>query len=380
MPVLQYTALLLDTSSLPKLAATQPVLRAALTRCELSLEQTLFQLVWHPAAPGLTLITVFENGELSGDGFQLWGADLGKKLAKALGVRTWELHLTGGMFIDQNVFAYDAKGKRRWHSKFDGHLPASVAAKGEDPFVPLAEARSAISKALKALGAGRIEGDAGTSIDAFVEIERADPAPDAQAITVKVTDAWSKALSAWNKKRPAKAVKRPAAAAPVEPKDPFEVGVCWVKAGAGVENEALLFLHDVARAEGLDLDAWSVTVRRAGKSGALLRCVPDPKRISPGMAELFVERLGRLVEPDGTAQAAYVVRALAPQFFTHAQIGPMSAGQPMASMQLEHFMRSKLKFALSDLYERKSSMEATNALFDSGFEANVGADPVGEHE
>ncbi|MDP1916470.1 MAG: hypothetical protein Q8L14_09505 [Myxococcales bacterium] len=314
MPVLQYTALLLETRSLPKLAASRVLFGQALEDAGLD-EATVFQFVWHPCAPGLTLVTIFENGVLSGDGFELWDADLGKTLAKHLCVPTWELRLTGGTVFEQNVDAFDENGRKRWSSSFDGQLPARVATLDEDPFVPRAKARRTKEKALRSLGVGRIEADAGLDVAWFIELERAEPRDDAQAVSVTINDDWRVALAEWNAQRPRKAVPVPAPREELPVPVPCELLLLWKRKPS--LDAAKLFLHDVAVAEKLDPRAFSWSVHRVGKSTAL-RCVLGTQPIERGAAALFENRITRLGE---LADVALVVNQDAPRFHVMSAVG-----------------------------------------------------------
>lgn len=226
--------------------------------------------------------------------------------------------MCGGSVFNQSVLAYDAKGTKRWSTFFEGDLPAKVAAKEADPFAPMAEVRALVAKTLETLGAARVTGDAGIAVETFVELQYAEPTAEACATIVHAaTDDWAKALSEWNGKRP----KKKKAAAKVRPaakpkRAPFEIGFAWKKASPEREAEAALFLHDVARAEKLDPAALEVVKHRVGKS-AVLRLVPDSRRLSPEAFECFLERAAHLAP---MADATWLVQAQGAKYFGHAQV------------------------------------------------------------
>jgi hypothetical protein len=306
MSVTQFTALVLETSELSTLAATRETFAAALEKYDVS-DETVFQFVWHPRAPSHTLVLIIENGVLSSEGFQLWEAGLGKTLAREHELRTWELHAASGSVFNQRVEAFDAKGKLRWKSAFDGSLPREAAVLQEDPFVPRALAARATREAMLTLAAGRVEAETQLPLAELVDLDR-DPV-EAQPQPVNVAENWSKALASWNKKRPRKA-------APAEPVDdtpearPAELLLLWK--GKPALEAARLFVHDVARAEGLSPADLGWSVGRSGKATAL-RFTFGEAAIKSGAADLFNARITWLGE---LADMALVVTLAGPEFLT----------------------------------------------------------------
>jgi hypothetical protein len=377
MPVLQYTALLLDTNALPKLAKSREVFSAALAEADVG-EETVFQFVSHPRAPGLTLVTIFENGMLNGDGFELWDADLGKKLAKHLRVPTWELRLTGGTVFEQSVDAFDDAGRKRWSSSFDGQLPARVATLDEDPFVPREKARRAKEKALRSLGVGRIEADVGLDLASFIEVERADPREDALACSVTVKDDWRVALAEWNAQRPRKAAPAPDVAEERPVPTPCELLLLWK--GKPAVDAAKLFVHDVAVAEKLDPKAFTWGVHRVGKTTGL-RIALGTQPISRGASALFEERTTRLGE---LADVALVVNQDAPRFHVMSAVGyasPISNGSMEGRSRFGHpHLESQVSehggCSMVSLYEMATDPERIVPWLESGEVAvNLGGVP-----